>query len=735
MKPKSTLRKKIIIALLCTSLIGTVLLTGCNQQTETSSPSSSVTSSENSAQNSDTDNKNNTVNYQESSNSTVAFEDNDLDTSYDENNSTKIKLSSSSAEISGNGASVNGSTITISSAGTYIVSGTADDCQIEINAGKNDVVKLVLDNASLTSKTAPAIYSSKAKKTIILLPDGTSSTLSDGNDYFTETSSESSTTTDNETDSSSQPNAALYCQDDLTILGNGTLTVNGNAHNGITSKDILRITSGTINVNSKNHGITGKDNIAIESGTLKITSGGDGIRSTYAETDDSSKGHIFIENADISITSQNDGIQAEKNLIINSGTFSIKTGDGAESNSSKANSSTNNGGFHGFAGNTQTTDSSTSVSRKGLKSGSEITVNNGTFTLDTYDDAVHTNGNIEITGGTFDIKTGDDAVHADDTLLIKNGTITVSQSYEGLEATTVNITGGTIDIKSSDDGINSAGGNDSSGFGGFGGRPQDKFINQNNTDTQTNTDETKQTSMTISGGTIYINADGDGIDSNNKISISGGTIVINGTTSTGNGIIDHDGDCEITGGTLIGSGTSGMLEMPESTSTQNSVAIMMTQTQKAETPVYIADSQGNILVLMAPQKDYSCIVFSSPQLKTGETYTVYVGGTASGESVNGYYTQTSVKDGTKYTEFTISESVTYVNESGVTTYSGMGGGKGNRQPVSTDGTDNGGTKPDMPSDMPSGERPERPSGNRPEMPADMPADMPDNTQNNGGTTV
>ena len=708
MKSKSTLRKKIAIALLCTSLIGTVLLTGCNNQTDNASSVSSQTSQN--SQNSVSTSENNTVNYTESSNSTVTFENEDLDTSYDENNATKIKLNSSSAEVSGNGATIKDSTITISSAGTYIVSGTADNCQIEINAGKNDIVKLVLDNASLTSKTAPAIYSSKAKKTIILLPDGTSSTLSDGSDYFTETSSENS---DTETDTSSQPNAALYCQDDLTILGNGTLTVNGNAHNGITSKDILRITSGTINVTAKNHGITGKDNLAIEGGTLQVTSGGDGIRSTYAETDDSSKGHIFIENADINISSQNDGIQAEKNLIINSGTFSIKTGDGAESNSSKANSPTGQGGFKGFSENTQTTDSSTSVSQKGLKSGSDITINNGTFTLDTYDDAIHTNGNLEINGGTIDIKTGDDAVHADDTLIIKNGTITVSQSYEGLEATTIDISGGTVDIKSSDDGINSAGGNDSSGFGG--GRPQDHFINQNNTDTQSDTDDTKQSSMTISGGTIYVNADGDGIDSNNKISISGGTLVINGTTSSGNGIIDHDGNCEITGGTLIGSGTYGMLEMPESTSTQNSVAIMMTDTQKAETPVYIADSEGNILTLMAPQKEYNCIIFSSPQLKTGETYTVYVGGTVSGESVNGYYTQTSVKDGTKYTEFTISESVTYVNESGITTYSGMGGGKGNRQPISPDGST---------PDIPNGERPERPSG---DMPSDMSRpDMPDN---------
>ena len=709
MKSKSNLRKKLIIALLCTSLIGTILLTGCTQQTETASSSQSSVSTENSAQNSSSTGENNFVNYTESSNATVTFEDDDLDTSYDENNATKITLNSSSAEISGSGAFVNNSTITISSAGTYIVSGTADDCQIEINAGKNDVVKLVLNNASLTSKTAPAIYSSKAKKTIILLPDGTSSTLSDGSDYFTETSSD---TTDNETDTSSQPNAALYCQDDLTILGNGTLTVNGNAHNGITSKDILRITSGTINVTAKNHGITGKDNFAIESGTLKITSGGDGIRSTYAETDDSSKGHIFIENADITINSQNDGIQSEKDLIINSGTLNITTGDGAESSSSKANSTTNQGGFRDFAGNTQSTDSSTSVSQKGLKAGNTITLNDGTFTLDTYDDAIHSNENVEINGGTFDIKTGDDAVHADDTLTVKNGTVTIPQSYEGLEATTINISGGTIDITASDDGINSAGGNDSSGFGG--GRPQDNFINWNNSD-DTDSEDTKQSSMTISGGTIYINADGDGIDSNNQILISGGTIVVNGTTSGGNGIIDHDGDCEITGGTLIGSGTYDMLEMPESTSTQNSVAIMMTEMQNENTPVYIADSEGNILTLMAPQKKYNCIVFSSPQLKTGETYTVYVGGTASGESVNGYYTQTSVKDGTKYTEFTISEAVTYVNENGVTTYSGMGGGAGGG--MGGHGMRDFGTQPTAPTDMPS------------DVPSDIPNNKPDNMPN------
>lgn len=731
---KNIFRKKIIIALLlCASISGTVFFTGCGQN---NSDSSGI--SQSSASSSEQKNSEQKVSVlSESSNSTVSFDSNDTDASYDENTATKIKFGSSSAEISGNSASANKAQVTISSSGTYIISGSTDDGNIKINAGKDDVVKLVLDNASIGSKTSPAIYSSKAKKTIIIIPDGTSSTLSDGSSYVTE-SSENSDTSSTESSDSNNPNAAVFCQDDLTILGNGTLNVKGNAKNAITSKDVLRISGGTININAKNNGITGKDNLAIIGGNITVTCDGDGIRSTYSKDDDDSKGHIFIENAVIDINSQEDGIQAEKNLIINSGTFKIKTGNGSEDSSTKANSSKGGNDLGKRTETSQTNSSTETTSRKGIKAGTDIIINNGTFTLDTYDDAVHCNGNIEINNGTFEISTGDDGIHADDTLSIKNGKITVSKSYEGLEGNIINISGGTIDVTSSDDGLNAAGGNDSSGFGG--NRPPDNFrgrINSENNsanESSSNSDTSKVSSenssepqLTISGGTVYINADGDGPDSNGNLTISGGTVVINGTTSNGDGIIDHDGNCRINGGNLIGSGTYGMLEMPESSSKQNSVAIMFTDTQKAGTLVYITDSDGNILTAMTPQKDYSCIVFSSSQLETGKSYIVYTGGTATGKSVNGYYSQASVKDGTKYTEFTISESVTYADKNGNTTYSGMGNRNGNANGNRPDGT-----PPDS-----NNQNGTPPDGNRPNgtPPDGNPPTPPDNQINNNSQTA
>lgn len=668
---KSGIKKNIIIALLCSVISGAIMFSGCTttpvDNNENSSNNSQTSQNSQNSQNSQTSNSNgNNVTLTESVDSTVSFDDDEINAVWDESNAATINLENSKINISGNGAAVNGTTLTISSAGTYVINGTLDDGQIVINAGKDDVVKLVLNNASISSSSAPAIYAEKAGKTIIILADGTTNTLSDGSDYYTESSE---TSTDTETDTTSSPNAAIFCQDDLTITGNGTLNVTGNAHNGITSKDILRIANGTINISAQNHGMTGRDNLAIIGGTINITALGDGMRSTYAETDDSSKGHIFIENAVIEINSGNDGIQAEKDLIINSGTISITTGGGSD-----GVVQTNNDFGGGFFGSMQPSAGTTStVSRKALKSGSYMTINDGTFSIDSYDDAIHCNSNVEINGGTFDISAGDDAIHADDTLSIQNGSITVSSSYEGLEGNIINISGGIIDITASDDGINAAGGNDSSGFGG--GRPQDNF----------NTSSGNTAQLNISGGTLYVNADGDGVDSNATLTISGGTIVVNGTTSGGNGIIDHDGNCTITGGTLIGSGTSDMLEMPDSSSTQNSVAVTFSSTQSAGTLVYITDADGNILTAMTPLKNFSCVIFSSSMLESGQTYSVYLGGTADGDSVNGYYSKASITDGTKYTEFTISDSVTYVNQNGVTgstggmggsmTHGGMGGGR------------------------------------------------------------
>lgn len=756
-KRKYNIRKKFIIALLCTAVAGSMLLTGCNGTASDSSEASD--SSVSSSQNTESNNSGSTVSASESTASTVSFDTEDKDESYDESGSTKITLSGSSASVSGSGAEVNGTTITISKAGTYVISGTIDDGNIVIDAGKDDVVKLVLNNAEINSKTTSAIYASKCSKTILLLQDGTTNSVSDGSDYVTstdsdddDTSSTASTTSessDSDDSDSDSPNAAIYIKDDLTILGNGTLNVTGNANNGITSKDTLRITSGTINVTAAHHGINGKDNLAIENGKITVTATtGDGLRSTYSK-DNTEKGNVHIENGEITITCGKDGIQAERNLTINNGTITITAGGGAASSSSS-----NNSGF-GFGGDGNSNSSTESI--KGLKAGEDLTVNGGTVTVNSYDDSLHSNGDLTITGGTITVKSSDDGVHTDNILTIKNGTVTVEQSYEGLEGNIINISGGTIDVTASDDGINCSGGNDGSGFGGMDGNmqfgrgggmrgasadTQDIQNNANITLTAATTDNSSDNSssetpaLNISGGTVYVNAQGDGLDSNGDLTISGGTIVVNGTTSSGNGILDHDGTCIVTGGTLIGAGTSGMLEMPSDSSTQKTIAVLFDQSQSANTLVYITDSSGNVLAAMTPEKNYGCVIFSSAELKSGETYKVYVGGTATGDSTHGYYSKAVVANGTEYTSFTLGDdTVTYINASGITTYSGgMGGGRGNfngGQMIDQNNTSSGanGQMPDngqIPNDgqMPNG-------GQMPDRNGDM--QIPDQNGSNNST--
>ncbi len=637
------IRRTLMIAVLCMTLAGSAALTGCGQ-----------TTTENSA----------VVSASSAAASTVTLDGADTDDSYSEADSVKITLDGTSAKAEGDGVSIDGGTVTIKAAGTYVVSGTLSDGSIVIDAGKDDQVKLVLNNADISSTSSSAIYAAKCAKTIILLAEGTTNTVSDGSSYVADSS-------DTETDGEDLPNAAVFVKDDLTILGEGTLNVKGNARNGITSKDTLIITGGNINITSANHGLTGKDNLHVSGGTLSITSGGDGMRSTYSDETDNDKGHVYIEGGTVNITSTKDGIQSEKNLTINGGTVNITSGSGE--------------------------NASEDVSRKGLKSGYAIAIGGGEVNITSPDDGIHSNDTLTVSGGKVNIKAGDDGIHADSSMTISDGTVTISEAYEGLEAETVTISGGTLDITSTDDGINCAGGDDNSGFGGmdgnmkFGGRGGGM------------NDVSDTAALTVSGGTVYVNAQGDGLDSNGSMDISGGTIVVNGTTQGGNGIIDHGGKMTVTGGTIVGAGTSDMLEMPDDASTEYTMVALFDNSQAAGTLVYVTDSSGKVIAAMSPEKNFGCFILTSPSLKSGETYNIYLGGTVTGESTHGYCSNGAVDGGTLFTSFTLSDKVTYVNSSGVTTYTGMGGKNFDRGQMPSGGMTppNGMTPPDGAS-MPEG---------------------------------
>ena len=323
--------------------------------------------------------------------------------------------------------------VTITDGGVYVLTGTLTDGRVLVNAPDADVT-LVLQDADITCSDSSALYIYKAASVLVYLPDGTASTLMDGSSY--DYGDGVSSAIDEE------PNACLYAKSDLIIAGGGTLTVTGNAGNGITGKDTLKIEDTAVSVTAANHGINGKDCLVLKQTDVTVTSGGDALRAT--NDSDTALGCVLIGASTLTLTAGEDGIQAETTLTLFDTACTVTSGGGSSAALADG------------------------VSAKGIKAGTDITVRSGSYTLDCADDAVHANGNVTVSGGTFTVTTGDDGVHADETVTITDGTLNIPKCYEGIEGQTIDISGGTIDIVSSDDGLNAAGGADQSGFGGRG---------------------------------------------------------------------------------------------------------------------------------------------------------------------------------------------------------------------------------------------------------------------------
>lgn len=564
----------------------------------------------------------------------------------------------STINVEGAGATVNNNKVTITSGGTYSINGSLDDGQIIIDSTDTQNVYLVLNNVNLTCSNSAPIYVKAAENAIIVLPSGTENTITDGESYVYEDS-----TTD-------EPNAAIFSKDDLTIKGEGSLTVNANYNNGITSKDDLKITGGNISVNAADDGLMGKDSITIKGGNITINSQGDGLKSTNIE--DTTKGYILVEAGILNVTAGCDGIQAESNVTINDGDITITSGGGSVNASTKTNNDMMNPWGQWGGQNTTSTDSENSTSAKAIKATTNVTINGGNINIDSSDDSIHTNDSIAINGGTINMASGDDGIHADTTLDINGGDINISKAYEGIESTTININDGTIHLIASDDGINAAGGNDGSSING---RP-----GQNGFSSSTG-------ALNINGGYLYVDASGDGLDANGAIEMTGGTVIVNGPENNGNGSLDYDGSFNISGGTLIAAGSSGMTQSPSSSSTQPSINIFTNGS--ANTLVSVQDENGNDIATFAPSKNFSSLIISTPNLKTDATYKVYTGGSYSSDSTDGLYSGGTYSNGSELTSFTLSSTVMSVTSSGATEGGsmnggmpgggGMGGGRGQNQ--------------------------------------------------------
>ncbi len=557
-----------------------------------------------------------------------------------------IYLNGSSIKSEVSGTTVDGSTVTITQPGAYILTGTLEDGQIVVDCSEKGTVELVFNNVNITNKTNSPVYIKDAKKTLIVLAEDSENTLTDAADYTYED-------TDKE-----EPSACLFSKDDLVISGGGSLTVNANFNNGIASKDTLKITGGMIQVTAKNNAMKGKDCLMIAGGDFTIQSEGDGLKAD--NSDDATLGYIDISGGTFVIQAEQDGIQASSSVNITGGEFDITTADGAGEVKTSGGMDFQKG-WDMDSANSSNSDSEDSIRTKGIKAETAVQISDGTFTIDSEDDAIHSNGTVTINGGTYTIETGDDGIHGDDTLTIEDGTITITQSYEGIESPEIIVNGGNMHVTSSDDGFNAAGGEV----------------------TQTNTSSGNQRmgmmsdstgTLTINDGYIYVNADGDGLDSNGALTINGGTVIVEGPTSDGNTAVDYDGTFNINGGVLLASGSAGMVESVGNSSEQNSVTAYFGNTLSAGTTFAVMDADGNLVVAFTPTKASACFIYSSPLLKTGETYSVLTGGSCSGEAEDGLYTDGSYSSGTQVREFTVSSVVTTAGSGG-----GMAGGMGGKQ--------------------------------------------------------
>ena len=514
---------------------------------------------------------------------------------------TQIALSAQGVEIDGSGASASGNTVTIVQGGVYRLSGQMEG-QVRVEAGDQDQVILRLNGVELTNAGDAAIYVDNAKLTVVLLEEGTENRLQSGTEEDMKAQAEEDAS-----------GGALYARDDLALTGTGSLWVYGGLNNGIQTSNNLIVDSGSYQIQARNNGLKGKDSVTITGGSFAIECGNDGIQSD--DTTGEGYGVVSIAGGSFSILSEGDGIQAETLLEISGGAFSVISGGG----SALAASGQEDWGWDSWDDSWDNWDmeSQDLPSTKGLKSGQRLVVSGGDLTVDALDDAFHTNGDMLVTGGTCLISTGDDGMHADLSLTVEGGSIPIAQSYEGLEANQVLLSGGDIQIVASDDGINANGGQ--SGGWGRGGRGQ-----------QAQTDQVEDMpNLTITGGSVTVDAQGDGLDSNGNLTVEGGTLVIDGPSGSGDGALDTGsemgGVCRINGGTVLAVGPSRMAETFDESSGQCSFLYTFQQAVPAGTMIVISDSQGNQLFSHTTAKEADSLVFSSSDLVQGQTYQIDAG--------------------------------------------------------------------------------------------------------------
>ena len=504
--------------------------------------------------------------------------------------------------------------LTDAGAAEIIASGKSDDGQLKIYG--NSAVKLTLNGLELTSAKSAGINVQNKSLLYLHLAEGTTNVICDAESQSDESYYPEGVVADDE-----KRNGAIYCKGSVVVSGSGILSLTGKKKHGISVKSSLTIRPGvTLAINDVKDNCVKAEGITVLGGYLWAKTSAEAGKCLSSDADVTVKGgQIKLYTSGGSVYEEDENDTSSPAGVKADGNIYIYNGE-------MLCISTGEGG-------------------KGLNADGGITMDDGIVN-------VVTSGGKYVYNAALDLDSSPKGVKADGEITINGGLLNIqvtgrSDGSEGLESKSkITVNGGEVFVYAYDDAIN-VGGDSPVG-------------------------------MEINGGKIFAFADNnDGIDSNGKLWVNGGLVIASGSGAPEEGLdCDRSQNFIVTGGTLIGTG--GAAISTSSSSTQRSVIYNGIQAKTGELFVITDAEDSPVLKYELPRTiNGMSLFFSSPDIKSGGTYTVYSGGSLSGNSVNwnGWFEDGTYTAGTELGTFSSSSLTTTVGQS-----NGPGGGPGNGGP-------------------------------------------------------
>ncbi|SET58745.1 carbohydrate-binding domain-containing protein [[Clostridium] polysaccharolyticum] len=546
------------------------------------------------------------------------FDSADLYNDFDKSKSAVVTLSDAEITVDSLGkdsVGIEGHTVTLKKGGNYYFTGSVSDGKIVIDSANEENVRIILDNASITNTTGSVIYIKQAQKTIVTVADGSNNAIVDAGDYSKE---EEGVT------------AAVFANGDLTFNGNGQLSITGNYADAIATNADFKISSGVLNIQSKDDGIVASKGVSVKNGSFNLQCGGNGMKTTSTLE---AEGFIGIESGSYTIIAGADVCKATGSIYYVNGGFTGTSGGGSSLSSTED-------GWGKFGDETTTA--------KGFKAGGDIRVYGGSLNFDTADDIFYAENAIAVENGCVIASSGDDGFVSGKSIEIKGGSITLQKTCQGLESNEMNLSGGYLDITAKGDGFNIANGTDSYAAND---RPGKNEFTRNG-----------QGSLVIKDTCINVRSDREAMNVAGDLTISGGAVRVRGANDTSLKSIDCSGTYAIEDGQVLAAGNEEKFLVPAK-AVQPVVILKYKEKQEGKSVICIKDSKDKVIVAFCIASEYDKVVLSMPALEKGKEYTWCKASLNSDlEQKFGDVQPESYTAGEKIASFTVQEGTTEVSE-------------------------------------------------------------------------